>query len=138
MTLTLKDFLRETLTQIVDGVDEFQEGKDVGVVQVFPSIHRKSVETPGLVQIGVKQDGEKTKDIGHGYGQTKIAVNKRTRYACMIDFDIAVTAESSDNAKFGGGIKVVGMHLGGDTSGENKNSNISRVKFSIPVEFKGN
>jgi hypothetical protein len=53
--------------------------------------------------------------------------------AKMVDFDISVTTNSSDESKIGGGIFVTGIGLGANTKEMNNNSAVSRIKFSIPL-----
>jgi hypothetical protein len=50
-----------------------------------------------------------------------------------VKFDIAVTVldKSSDNIK--GGIKVMGIDLGGGRTEGQETGNVSRIQFSIPI-----
>jgi hypothetical protein len=50
-----------------------------------------------------------------------------------IDFDVAVTVESADCSDAGARIAVMGVGVGGKLEATNKNSSVSRVKFSLPV-----
>lgn len=50
-----------------------------------------------------------------------------------ISFDIAVTVADEENAGINGGIKVVGISLGGQDSVSSTTSRVSRIQFSIPV-----
>lgn len=60
---------------------------------------------------------------------------KETRTA--LEFDVAVTVESVDGTKGGGGIKVWGMvEAGGSQSLETKNSTVSRVSFGVDISEK--
>lgn len=61
-----------------------------------------------------------TKDIGPAHIQD-------------IQFDVAVTIVEKDAGSVEGGIKVVGVRLGGSASGSTENTHASRVQFSIPV-----
>jgi len=53
-----------------------------------------------------------------------------------IEFDVAVSAKLSANS--GGGMKVAVFGVGANLVAEkgNENSSISRIKFSIPTNFK--
>lgn len=51
-----------------------------------------------------------------------------------IDFDIAVSAEDSQGENAGAGIKVLSfLDLGGGLESQQKNSSVSRIKFSVMV-----
>ena len=52
----------------------------------------------------------------------------------VIEFDVAVTVESTDTGKGGGEIKVWGIgQIGANGSTELKNSTISRVSFGVDI-----
>jgi hypothetical protein len=52
----------------------------------------------------------------------------------FVDFDVAVTIDSATEAKGGGGIKVYGLlSAEGGGSSSDRNSTVSRIKFSVPV-----
>ncbi len=61
-----------------------------------------------------------TKDIGSAHIQN-------------VQFDIAVTVVEKISGQVGGGIKVVGMSLGGGGSGASETTEVSRIQFSIPI-----
>lgn len=51
-----------------------------------------------------------------------------------LEFDVAVTVESSSSGKGGGEIKVWGIgEAGGKISSEQKNSTVSRVSFGVDI-----
>jgi hypothetical protein len=50
-----------------------------------------------------------------------------------ISFDIAVTVADEEKAGISGGIKVVGLSLGGQDNVSSSTSRVSRIQFSIPV-----
>jgi hypothetical protein len=50
-----------------------------------------------------------------------------------INFDIAVTVADEEKAGMKGGIKVVGISVGGEDTATSKTSRVSRIQFSIPV-----
>ena len=66
----------------------------------------------------------------HGTGTSGYAAPKE------VEFDIAVSAKTTGST--GAGFKVavfgIGANVGGDAGREN--SNISRIKFSVPTNFK--
>lgn len=51
-----------------------------------------------------------------------------------LEFDVAITVESSDSAKGNGGIKVWGIvEAGATATSELKNSTVSRVSFGVDI-----
>lgn len=68
---------------------------------------------------------ETHRDIYFSKGQD----GKRT-----IEFDIAVTVEGEKENGGVGGIKVLGMEIGGKVNAVNKNSTVSRVSFGVNIE----
>ena len=50
-----------------------------------------------------------------------------------VHFDIAVTAVEKASGQVGGGIKVVGVTLGGGGTGSSETTEVSRIQFSIPI-----
>ena len=52
-----------------------------------------------------------------------------------IDFDVAVTAETTGGSSGHAGLKVLSFGLGGETSSEASHSMASRIHFSIPIRL---
>lgn len=50
-----------------------------------------------------------------------------------VNFDVAVTAETSAQTDAGAGIKVWGVGLGGSVSDTDRNSSVSRIQFEVPI-----
>lgn len=51
-----------------------------------------------------------------------------------LEFDIAVTVDSTENGKVGAGIKVLEfINLGTDISTQSKNQTVSRITFGVDV-----
>ncbi len=50
-----------------------------------------------------------------------------------VQFDIAVTVSGEEKAGVKGGIKVVGVSIGGEESTATTTNKVSRIQFSIPV-----
>ncbi len=60
---------------------------------------------------------------------------KETRTA--LEFDVAITVESTDQGKAGGEIKVWGIgQVGAGGTSELKNSTVSRVSFGVDISEK--
>jgi hypothetical protein len=97
--MDIKTFLSESLTQIIQGIEESQKQNS------------NSVVNPVRLQVA-----EKTLQ--------------------NIDFDIAVTVEKESGAK--GGIAVLAGAINLGSQGQSKISDVtvSRIKFSVPVDFQ--
>ncbi len=108
--MELKDFIKTALTDIVNAIDEAQS--EVG-------------DKATIMPYGRKKD-ERGRDIGRKADFTNI------------DFDIAVSSASGENAttKGKGGITVTGFAGIGLSKGAevtNSTENVSRIRFSIQI-----
>lgn len=113
MTVELKEFITRTLSDIVKGVADAQGDGSIG----------KNVAPWGIG--GSKYPGE---------------IQKAPFGALIaVKFDVAVTAESSDEAKGGGGFKVAVLGVGASAAGEvgtaSKNVAVTRIQFDIPISL---
>lgn len=105
--MELKEFITTTLVEIHEGVSEAiqrlaSSGQNLGAINPIPF-----------------EDGRMTAN----------AINNNKS---NVDFDIAVTTTSADSAGANGGIKVMGVNLGGSASTSSSDSAVTRIKFSIP------
>ncbi len=108
--MDLKEFTKETLVQIVQGVNEANDYLAEFDAYVTRDIYKSTT------------------------GDRYLDRNGHYTHAVNIDFDVAVTATESNETKGGGGIKVVQLfHAGMESSKNNENQSISRVKYSIPL-----
>ena len=152
MNADLRDFVKETLVQVIQGIaDARSEAKKVGA-SVNPVLAIKSVKRRPVT---ARPDDEPTEDI---YGKgirldrenlalANILETADGGIADVIEFDVAITtaaiqsAGSKTSSEKGGGveIKVVSAKLdygtGTDQSLQTTDSQISRIKFKIPVAF---
>jgi hypothetical protein len=105
--MDLKEFTKETITQIVSAVREANEQiNDFGAS--IPTDYFQ-----GSKAITSFKDGEKN--------------------IIDIEFDVAVSAVESANVGGGAGIKVAAFNIGLGTNSQNENSTLSRVKFTLPL-----
>ena len=109
--MDLRNFIAETITSVMGGVEDAQKalGDDPN----------KTAE----INPDVRQHGDKA--------TSRLISTHTHREVYRLEFDIAVTVE--DGAKAGGGIKVVGVHIGSEIAG--KTTAISRITFSIPITY---
>lgn len=109
--MELKDFIKAAITDIVEAVKEAQDSvKEIATIAPYT-------------------EGNKVTHIKTPDGYANIS---------NIDFDVAVTAETTEGSSGGikGGITVAGIfHVGGNDNEETveKYQNVSRIRFTIPV-----
>ena len=108
--MDLKEFTKETLVQIVQGVNE---------ANIELKEHNAYI----------------TRDIQKSTtGDSYVDRSGHYTHAVNIDFDVAVTATEVNDTKGGGGIKVVQLFQAGlETSKSIENQSVSRIKYSIPL-----
>ncbi|MEK6686370.1 MAG: hypothetical protein AABY99_08265 [Pseudomonadota bacterium] len=108
--MKLKDFVAETLKEIVDGVVEAQKYyKEKG-----GSINSSSItfRTDHGLQIWNSENGQPVQQI---------------------EFDVAVTTTEGTETKGGIGVFVGPVGLGSQGKSDATNSSSSRIKFSVPI-----
>ncbi|MEI2679098.1 MAG: hypothetical protein V9G29_15340 [Burkholderiaceae bacterium] len=106
--MQLREFVKEVLTQIVDGVRDAQEPN--GGAFVVPA-----------------------GDGGHKYAEHPRFASSARIKSSIVDFDVAITAEDSDKAGAKAGVKVFSVQFGVDGEMTSKNSTVSRVQFAVPL-----
>lgn len=107
--MELKEFVEESINQIIDGIIASQiRNKENGAI-ISPSF------------------------IGDKSSQTE--VNGKNYTVSKIDFEVALTTTDESGTK--AGIGVLFGYIGGSVQGEQKNKNaaITSLKFSIPVAY---
>ncbi len=108
--MDLKDFIKETISAIVESTRELQMQFEHAGVIVNPPV---SMKEPNLYE---------HENTAHRFRRVEI-----------IEFDVAVTAatESSGGAK--AGLKIFSAEVGADGKHSRNHEEVSRVKFSIPI-----
>jgi hypothetical protein len=102
--MDLKDFIAETLQQICGGVKQAQSAEGGGAINA--------------------EGGGAFSTAGHLFSS---AYGTFTR----VDFDVAVSAETTGGGK--GNIRVLGVGVEG--GGERKSAHANRITFSVPVRL---
>nr|WP_067297138.1 hypothetical protein [Marinobacterium profundum] len=107
--MDLDEFITSVLVKVVSGIREAQQVDSVGAF-IVPS-----------------------GDGGHKYPVNARVSSSAQLKSTIIDFDVAVTVESSDKSTGKGGIKVAG--IGGNIEGESvtKDIRVSRIQFGVPI-----
>lgn len=115
--MELKDFVRETLSEIASGVAEAQAEQQGALIN--PRI--KSQESSDS-KIALAEDG-----AGRGI--------QGGRILDYVEFDIAVTVDKNTETK--GKISVLfgALNLSSGGASENKDSSTSKVRFKVPISF---
>jgi len=101
--MEIKDFVSESLKQIIDGIKEAQEH--------------------------ASKEGASINPIEKQTNPTSMTITEPQ----TIEFDLAVTVAEGGQAKSGFGIVVGAFVAGTQAQVEGKYSTVSRIKFSIPL-----
>lgn len=109
--MDIKDFIKESLLQIVDGISETNE-----------ALKEKGAYIPTRMV------------VGEGVWGTIDKETNTTRHFMRVDFDLAVTVTQSDKIKAGGGLSIASvLNAGASSEDSSKNEEISRIKYTIPI-----
>lgn len=108
--MDLKDFVSQTLIQIVQGAADAAEAVEALGGAVSPAHQvRAGSEMLGLVS---DQSG---------------------RQAQAVRFDVGILVETDSTIKGGGGIKVMSFQVGGSLSEGDRHQQTSRIQFVVPL-----
>lgn len=110
---TVKEFVRETLAQIAEAIDEHNAalGEEPVSGRVEGSFDAAN-NRPNFVHLD-------------GRGE---------RIGTLVEFDVAITSGEEENAKGGAEVKVMGLFkAGGGIDSLTANSSVSRVKFTLAM-----
>ena len=108
--MELKDFVSESIKQIIDGVNEAK---------------RYAGENGGM--INPRRWGWNSTNVQAKFDRTTGAAIE------TIEFDVAVTAIDGTKTKGGIGVFMGAVGIGSQGQSENSHSSVSRLKFSVPV-----
>jgi hypothetical protein len=111
--MTVKEFVEDTLVQIVEGIKAGQER--IGPSGAFINQKGMSFQIPQLE--------------GRRYNSQTFEVEEHVR------FDLAVTIESGTGTKGGVGVFLGGVTLGAQGQSANKDLVVNRVQFNVPIVF---
>jgi len=93
-------------------------------------------ETIRRVVRGVREaQGQVREDGGIVNPQSAIEVRKGTVKRNEIEFDIALTTTEGAQTKAGIGVFLASVGLGAQGRSEQSSANMSRIRFSVPVEL---
>ncbi|MDQ2069204.1 hypothetical protein [Natronospira bacteriovora] len=109
--MELKEFITETLTQIVDGVSDAKQAAEKS----------DSIINPAIAGTAANKDG----------GFFFPAMNGQI--ATLIDFDVSLSITEGKDSKAGINVASGLISLGGSGQSSSENSSLTRVRFNIPV-----
>lgn len=114
--MDLKDFVSETLSQINQGV----------------KYARKNIEGDDGTKIG-----SRLRTISSGVTSEYLANQSDGGVAHLVHFDVALTVSDTSGSSSKGKISVASIFSAqGDTSEDSTSSEVSRVRFTIPISFE--
>ena len=105
--MNLRNFISETLTQIMGGIEDAQQSGTEGTVN--PEIT--------------------------SWKQDRIMLTENQEPAHMIGFDVAITISEGADTQGGAGLVVGPVILGSKGKTSSENQSYSRITFEIPVTF---
>ncbi|MDW3225104.1 MAG: trypco2 family protein [Paracoccaceae bacterium] len=108
--MDLKEFIKETISGIVDATAELQSEYDEMGILINPPVSNSERD---LFEEG---------SIDHTYRRVE-----------SVEFDVAVTATNETSGGGKAGLKILSMEAGARGDHLRSNEEISRVKFSIPI-----
>jgi hypothetical protein len=118
ITMELKEFVKETLLQVVQGVKEAQEAAKEYNAAINPLQYKHTTDT-----VGAKLD-----DKYHPVQN--------------ISFEVSLTSSSDEGNKSGIGVFLGSLSIGTSDTENNKRVSMTNIKFSVPVvlpaDDKGN
>ena len=115
--MELKDFVTETLTQLIEGVHESQrrisdgtaKGSHDGKINPHLSTEQGELERKGY---RVSTSGQPVQNV---------------------EFDVAVIVNEAVEAKAGAGLLVAAIGLGVKGAVETKDTSVHHIKFAVPI-----
>lgn len=115
--ITLKDFVKETLTQITDAIVEFSDERRETGANANPPLSNSFAQSDAF-SIGPKFDQDK----------------QRFETVMPVHFDVAVTAQDTTAEGGKAGIQVLSfLKAEGGLEKETVSSSVSRVAFKVPL-----
>ena len=117
--MELKDFVSETLTQILQGVRESQKRQEEHGGEINLSVWSRS-----------------SSEGAEGAIQHKgFLVSKSRKAIDYVNFDVAITLTRGKGAKAGIGVFVGAVGLGSQGQTSSSEGSINRIQFKVPISF---
>jgi hypothetical protein len=113
--MELKDFVNQTLVQLVRGVEQAQKELADSKAKINPQVE----EVFGGTQTGGANQG-----FGWAKGGDLVS---------MVQFDVLVTAQEGQGTKGGVGVVAGIFALGSQGASDKANSAATRIQFGVPI-----
>jgi hypothetical protein len=110
--MDLKDFVSQTLCQIVEGVQAAQSQIEANGAVINPSFL-----------------GDYKEVAKHGGG----LMTNAGGYAQVVEFDVALTVTEGTGTKGGIGVFAGAITLGSSGQSSSESTSVSRIKFRVPL-----
>ncbi|AJJ46409.1 hypothetical protein IBE11_03795 [Francisella tularensis subsp. novicida] len=123
--MDLKDFIKETITQIGESIMEIQEHFDSKNIDAI--VNPREIDKSDFASYSATYSATGINFKGEKYTKKDVS-----RIVDNIEFDVAITVEQDDKKGIGGKLKVFGAGIGAEANQINKLANVSTVKFKIP------
>lgn len=117
--MNLAEFVEASLTQIITGVRRAQD---------TTRLVSKSPSEADLINPSIMYAADSAPKGKHFATQSRNLVH-------FVSFDVAVTTDSSSDAKGGISIKVAGIGLDASGGGTTKDTVVSHIKFEVPITY---
>jgi hypothetical protein len=117
--MTLKQFVSQSLTEIIEGIRESQQDENKLLAQINPLLSKD--EMP----VGARSD------ISAGVGQKGYSP-----HTLFVEFDVAVLATSDSKTKAGFSLFVAAFAGGATTEAGDIKTAHNRIKFTIPLRLR--
>ncbi len=118
--MNLEEFVEVSLKQIISGVKKAQEST---------KLRNKHLSEADLINPEIMYGADSAP-------KGKYFATIQRNLVHFVEFDVAVSADSSIEAKGGFSLKVAGLAgVEAGAGGSEKESSISRVKFNVPIQL---
>lgn len=116
--MKLKEFITESLTEIMEGVREAQlRFKNPSDGQINPAPLNQPTSS-GASQV--------SKDC---------LLSAERRLIQSVKFDVAVTAEDGTGTRAGVGVILAAFNLGAQGESKNAHASVNRIQFEVPISL---
>ena len=121
--MDLKDFVKESIVQIAQGIEEANSALEDSQAMVNP--------------LYIRANSENAQAYGRTMQRNVEYSEPDSRVVEKVDFDVAVVAEAGEQGSAGAKLSIASIGFGAEGKIESSNKSESRIKFSIPVVYPG-